>query len=153
MTDIEGYKIYIYIYIYIVFERWHPKLSHNWATRTKVQNKSTTICKLHGYIIHKYFLPKKSTTVGCVICSHSCSDHITILDHGSLCPRIKCFFIPPTSDSCICCYACIASFHIWFFLCMEHFIWSVIHVYEVVLCIARGDNESLFRLWEGMHFI
>ena len=95
MTDIEGYKKKKYIYIYIVFERWHRKLSHNWATRTKGQNKSTTICKLHGYIIHKYFLPKKSTTVGCVICSHSCSDHITILDHGSLCPRIKCFFILP----------------------------------------------------------
>ena len=138
---------------YTVFERSHRKLSHNWAARTKVQNKSTTICKLHGHIIHKYFLPKKSTAIDCVICPYSYNDLITILGDGSLCPRIKCFFIPPTFDSFICCYACIVSFHVWFFLHMEHFIRSVIYAYEVVLCTARGDNESLFRLWEGLHFI
>ena len=112
---------------YTVFKRWHRKLSHNWAARIIVQNKSTTICKLHGHIFHKYFLLKKSTMVGYVICPHSWSDCITILSHGSLCLRIKCFFFPPTFNSWISCYACIVSFHVWFFSRMEHFVRPVTH--------------------------
>jgi len=78
---------------------------------------------------------------------------VTILSHGSLCPKTKCFFIASTFDSCISCYAWIASFHVWFFSRMEHFARLVINAYEVMHCTARGDNESLFRLWEGVHFI
>ena len=78
-----------------MFQKHPHKLCHLPVLQNRRPTVSTT---LQCHVIHRYILPQSSISVGCVIYSHSSGYRIIISSHGSLCPRIKSFFIAPIAS-------------------------------------------------------
>ena len=91
--------------------------------------------------------------VACVLCPHSCYDFILKPGHGLFCLRTKGFLIPTTSNSCITLGTCISRFQVLSYPWTKHFIDVAIHADKVVQRTSSGDNQSLSRLWIGVHVI